>query len=247
MCILFPVYPVCHGHGFDESSALRKPILGLVILPSFLSAEAQRTLIKSILTKQARSPNETNLDTHYQLPANGLWPGWERTCRAQRDEETEFEEEKILRKAPSSSPANTSGTRRTLIDNPAVTPTNFAEISAQPKQPSPPSISTEPSTPSKLLYKLRWANVGHSYHWGTKTYDFGREHVHIHPDIKEVCQRAVRAVDWNVVFGAGRASDSEEHQGDVEDDEGWGERGPDWQGWHDTYGAACFCPKVPAH
>lgn len=203
-------------------------------MPSFLSAQAQRALIKSILTKQARAPNETNLDTHYPLPTTGLWPGWERACKARECGETRFEEEIIVRKAHSSSTSSLSGSRRTLIENPAVTPANFAQLSAQPKEPPPPSISTEPSTPSKLLYKLRWANIGHSYHWGTKTYDFTKEPLQVHPDIKEVCQRAVRAVDWKAVFGAGNKEEYEEEAGD----EGWGENGPDWEEWHDTYGTS---------
>ncbi|KAG8981785.1 hypothetical protein FRB90_006990, partial [Tulasnella sp. 427] len=46
---------------------------GLVIIPSYISPSAQRSFIRSSLENQARSPNETNLDTHYLIPEKGIW------------------------------------------------------------------------------------------------------------------------------------------------------------------------------
>jgi alkylated DNA repair protein alkB family protein 1 len=83
--------------------------------------------------------------------------------------------------------------------------------------PSPTAAAT---SPSKLLPKLRWANIGWFYHWGTKQYDFTRGKIDVAPNIKSLCQSIVRAVDWRRVFG-------DLH---LEND------GEDWEAWPEAYG-----------
>jgi alkylated DNA repair protein alkB family protein 1 len=77
-----------------------------------------------------------------------------------------------------------------------------------------------------LIRKLRWANIGWYYHWGSKQYDFTRGKVEVAPQIKNVCETAVKAVNWNEVF----VGDGEE--GD------WGDNGEDWRIWNETYGSS---------
>ena len=181
---------------------------GLVLLRSFLNPQEQQSLIRNALRDYAKYPNETNLDTHYLLPRQGLWQSKDLSVVHPR-------------------PALTAGaappppTQRELVDNP---PGELSEISAVPKPPSAPSPNLVATSATDLIPKLRWANLGYFYHWGTKSYDFTREQVPCPQDVKEVCQRAVRAVDWNIVW-------SELDR----DDPGWGEGGPDWQTWHETY------------
>jgi len=75
---------------------------------------------------------------------------------------------------------------------------------------------------SSLIRKLRWANIGWFYHWGTKQYDFTRGKVKIDDELRSVCKEAVRTVDWKQVHGS--------------HDEDWGGSGPDWDTWDSTYG-----------
>ena len=71
--------------------------------------------------------------------------------------------------------------------------------------------------------KLRWANIGWFYHWGTKQYDFTKGKQPVSDAYRIVCKDAVESVHWDEVFRR-------------EDVEGWGEEGPDWHTWRDSYG-----------
>lgn len=216
---LYLVYPV-------RLFPLRNPRLysslshvGLVIIPSFVSQEEQKNLVRWCLSGQARYPNETNLDAHYILPKDGLW----NTCLDSRNDPSKdilikpkaLESPECIAKEP-------VGGRRQLIDNTPANPENFPSISSAPKPPPSPSPTVPPSLASALLAKLRWANIGFSYHWGSKQYDFSKEKQPVNSQIRDVCKRAVAAVDWEQVYGG---SDSE-----------WGDEGPTWKTWNDTYG-----------
>lgn len=76
---------------------------------------------------------------------------------------------------------------------------------------------------------MRWANIGRSYHWGTKSYDFSKNLAPIPGEVRDVCRRAVGAVDWEEVWR------------DVEVDEReWGEEGVNWRTWAEDYGKTTF-------
>jgi alkylated DNA repair protein alkB family protein 1 len=199
--------------------------IGFVLLPGFLSQQEQRQLIRATLEDHARYPNENNLDTHYQLPTNGLWRAW-KEHRLQRQFDPNTEEPVIQIKA-STSIQVTSESRRTLIDNDPASIENFAEMQAVAKVPFPPSSTLSPLPLSCLINKLRWSNIGHFYHWGTKSYQFDRELVPIPGDIKETCRRAVINVQWSNVWKDGADLESGEWEMDK----------PDWDKWHET-----FCP-----
>ncbi|KAJ7285931.1 hypothetical protein C8J57DRAFT_1663405 [Mycena rebaudengoi] len=99
---------------------------------------------------------------------------------------------------------------------------NFLALSATPKPPSAPSPTAQPIRASALLCKLRWANIGWYYHWGTKQYDFTKGKGKIDDLLRDVCQSAVNAVDWNQVYGPDDTSD-------------WGDAGPEWMTWSENY------------
>ena len=203
--------------------------IGLVLLPSFVSPETQRDLVRWSLRDHARHPNATNLDTHYILPDRGLWNSLIHT------RENNLEEEIVYPRAsapspPSPSSASSSASSipelpgpRQLISNIPASPSTFPLLSSTPKLPSSPSASVHPLPTSAIMPKLRWANIGWFYHWGTKQYDFTKGKQPVSDAYRIVCKDAVESVHWDEVFRR-------------EDVEGWGEEGPDWHTWRDSYG-----------
>ncbi|KAF7295006.1 hypothetical protein MIND_01038700 [Mycena indigotica] len=190
---------------------------GLVILPGFISPALQRGLIKWTLSEHARPPNDTNLDTHYIIPEEGLWSLYQQERSGKSSEMVQpriiGSEDEILREQPGP---------RQLINNTPASPETFQEISVAPKPPVAPSTTAQPALPSTLVPKLRWANIGWSYHWGSKQYDFAKGKGTIDPTLANICHRAVQAVDWSQIYS---------------DDDGldWGENGPEWRSWRDSY------------
>ncbi|KAI0320182.1 hypothetical protein OF83DRAFT_1106178, partial [Amylostereum chailletii] len=194
-------------------------IPGLVLLPQFLSDETQRELVQWSLCDQARYPNETNLDTHYKLPRNGLWNAY--ICSLPTGTEDVIEPRALIHAGTDQVSHEPSGPR-VLISNTPASPVTISSISDLPKLPATPSPTALPLPVSSLIQKLRWANIGWYYHWGTKQYDFGKGKQSISPVVKKVCQEAVKIVPWEDVFSG-------------QDDEEWGNEGRDWQTWDETY------------
>lgn len=113
---------------------------------------------------------------------------------------------------------------RTLINNIPATPDNFHLLNNFPKPFPSPSPTVQRSSSSSLLRKLRWANIGWYYHWGSKQYDFAQGKGDVHKEVRDVCKTAVGMVNWEQVFGS------------PADDTEWGEAGPEWKTWNETYG-----------
>lgn len=191
-------------------------------MPGYLSPQDQRELIKASLDN-ARSPNENNLDTHYNVPAEGLWAAW-KTFNHERIYNPGSVEPIVETKTPTDSVMQTES-KRTLIENKPASVENFEDMQAMAKLPAPPSSTLTPLPLSSILPRLRWSNIGHFYHWGTKSYQFDREHIPIPSDIKSVCQRAVRAIPWNHVWS---------NAADISAGE-WELASPDFDQWHETY------------
>ncbi|KZT24117.1 hypothetical protein NEOLEDRAFT_1163471 [Neolentinus lepideus HHB14362 ss-1] len=197
-------------------------IPGLVVLPSTVSHQEQRDLIQWSLRDHARNPNETNLDTHYIVPQDGIWNAFIRS------QQPDGEDEMIHPQASSSSPPESCealqpGPRK-LISNDPASPDNFQTIATSPKVPAPPSNTVSPAPASALVHKLRWANIGWSYHWGSKQYDFSKEKVEVDPTLRGLCRRIVKSIEWTDVFRGGEATEAD-----------WGPEGPDWMHWKETY------------
>lgn len=189
-----------------------------MILPSFLSPEEQRHLIQWSLTVQARHPNPTNLDAHYLLPEEGLWNAYMKSRTGAFLDE-------IIQPRTFSSTENAPeppGPRK-LIANDPVSLSNFHSVSSSPKTLPRPSTTLPPAPCSALIRKLRWANIGWYYHWGSKQYDFTKGKATIDPKIRNVCKNIVDSISWEDVF-------------DVPSDLNWGDEDPDWHSWPDLYG-----------
>ncbi|KXN82063.1 Alpha-ketoglutarate-dependent dioxygenase alkB [Leucoagaricus sp. SymC.cos] len=190
-------------------------IPGLVILPSFLSKEQQRRLIRYALADHAKYPNDTNLDIHYVVPPEGVWNAH---LKSLSDPDSA---KLILPKAFQESTEPEPKGPRQLTNNMPGSADTISMINSTPKLPPPSSATAQPILPSALLPKLRWANIGWFYHWGTKQYDFTKGKGPIDPDLREICRNAVAAVDWNAVY------DGTESQ--------WRDGQPEWRHWEKTY------------
>ena len=113
---------------------------------------------------------------------------------------------------------------RQLISNTPVEASNFLKLSKEPKPPAAPSASIKPSTASDLLPKLRWANIGWFYHWGTKQYDFTRPKVDIEEPVRSLCKEVIRSISWRDVYPSNHM-------------DGWDVNEPHWKEWENTYGS----------
>ncbi|CCA78055.1 hypothetical protein PIIN_01731 [Serendipita indica DSM 11827] len=196
---------------------------GFLLLPGFLRPNEQRRLIKAILEDYAKAPNENNLDIHYILPEDGIWPSW----KAYNDRKAKgYSEEPIIATKASASDMNVPGSSRVLIENPPASVENLAEFQALEKPPAAPSATLSPSPLSSLVHKLRWSNIGYFYHWGTKSYQFDRELTPIPSYIQQICKECVSSVNWSDVWRDG--ADMKAGRWDTEH--------PDWSEWPKTYG-----------
>jgi len=122
--------------------------------------------------------------------------------------------------------------KRELVNNAPASVENFEEMREVPKPAPTPSNTTSTVPLSEILPKLRWSNIGHFYHWGTKSYEFDRKYIPIPDDIRDICQDAVNSLKWGEVWKDG----ADHKSGD------WGADGPDWMDWHET-----FCEFTPGY
>lgn len=167
------------------------------------------------------------------MPREGLWK------RYTQAEGSQTAHERIQPRAQSTivdvqTQVETPGPRQ-LISNAAADPSNFQELCSEPKLPAPPSSTVAPATASELLPKLRWANIGWYYHWGTKQYDFTRGKIAVGEVLSSVCKEIVRSIDWRDVFGDEEKAALQSGR-DEGNENGWGSDGPDWDTWDTTYG-----------
>ncbi|KAI0831750.1 hypothetical protein BC628DRAFT_1349622 [Trametes gibbosa] len=197
---------------------------GLVLLPAFISPTEQRRLVRWALCKQAKHPNETNLDTHYVLPPDGLWNRYMRV-RAGLLEDTEVPPRASFQDAQCQPNGGTEVGPRKLISNAPASPANYLELVTTPKPAAAPSQSLCPVPTSNLIRRLRWANIGWYYHWGTKQYDFTRGPGEIAPLVRDLCKGVVQSIPWDRVFDEGQEHVTMEG----------GEGGSDWMDWKTTY------------
>ncbi|KAM5542586.1 hypothetical protein V8D89_003547 [Ganoderma adspersum] len=226
------VVAICELYVFMSFYFALRNTLGLVLLPSFVSHDEQRRLVRWALQDHARDPNETNLDTHYLLPRDGLWSQYLRVRKGEcegvnilpRASQVPSEAGQDILSSPSpTTEVEPSGPRKLIANEPA-TPDNYQALVNTPKLPALPSQSLRPVSVSSLVPKLRWANIGWYYHWGTKQYDFSRGPGEIASLVRGICRSAVERIPWEEVFG------------DIADSEmDWGSTGPDWPEWKETY------------
>lgn len=118
---------------------------------------------------------------------------------------------------------------RQLIDNVAAEPSIFSDLTTEPKPSAAPSPALTSASASELLPKLRWANIGWFYHWGTKQYDFNRPKVEIGECIRMLCTGVVQSLPWADIF---KFPEDNERRSLV--------HRPEWMDWENTYGQSSF-------
>ncbi len=213
---------------------------GLVLLPAFIRPSEQRRLVRWALSEQARHPNETNLDTHYVLPREGVWNQYAKNRSGEGDDTEVLPRATVQRTETISDDVTgteTSGPRKLISNEPAST-ANYVVLASTPKPPAPPSQTLRPVAISCLVPRLRWANIGWYYHWGTKQYDFTRGPGKIAPLVRDLCKGVVESIPWECVFGD--SGDQAEGRGGSD----WGEDEPDWMDWKETYGRASLLSRA---
>ena len=178
--------------------------------------------------EHARWPNETNLDTHYYVPEDGIWRAHIRSLRRRPHEA----EPLVLPKTHIPGSVSEPKGPRKLISNKPASPQSFSELASQPKPPTAPSETLEPATASDLVPKLRWANIGWFYHLGTKHYDFSRGKMEIKEPVRSLCREVVQSISWDDVFASESSLDPKD---------AWGDGGPTWHSWHSEYGEDWAC------
>ena len=197
---------------------------GLVLLPGFLNQKSQRRLVKWSLSEHARGANQTNLDVHYEIPDEGIW---NMHIQSRLGPKTMINPRKPEPDAIVAPPGP-----RQLISNTAANPENFKSLSDQPKPPTAPSPNIKPVFVSELVPKLRWANIGWFYHWGSKQYDFSRGKIVVEEPVKSICINIVRSIRWEKVFSHETNTDSGHSD--------WGNNEPDWHNWYLSYGKQSY-------
>lgn len=196
----------------------------MIIIPRAISEENQRQLIRASL-EQYILINETNLHSHYLIPSSGIWELY-RTGNAQ-----------LIPPRASELGSNTSyepnmrGPRR-LIENRSGDVKESLKASNELKLPSAPSLAAKPKSAAELLPRLRWANLGHSYHWGSKSYDFSKQHPPLPQEVREICRSLVSGVDWDDLW----SKRTEEVRAGLNEE--------DWRDWSDNYGGSMFTLAV---
>ncbi|RKP04408.1 hypothetical protein THASP1DRAFT_33829, partial [Thamnocephalis sphaerospora] len=146
---------------------------GLIVLPGLLTPAAQRYLVQRCLRDYARSPNRTNLDAHYQIPASGVWQHYQTAAVSGVEKEaTETEADSRPEKDAYAT---------------AATPAGAASAGQA-------AASTPLPAASQLLRKLRWTTLGYQYDWSSKQYHPEQQHP-MPPDLDELMVAIVRCID----------------------------------------------------
>ncbi|KAI8150075.1 hypothetical protein BJV82DRAFT_503313 [Fennellomyces sp. T-0311] len=149
----------------DCDAFLLSDVPGLIIIQNPFTDKAQRHFIRECLSVYAQAPNTSNLDTHYTIPAEGLWNLYEKERGGNLDSDY-----RIPRKEPQADDEDS-------------------------EKNDPPPVETVPLLPpSDLVRKMRWVTLGYQYHWPTKTYHFDRRY-DVPQEVDELTRAVVTAIE----------------------------------------------------
>lgn len=149
-------------------------LLGLVIIPNPFTPAAQRHLIQHCLSDYPRSPNTSNLHTHYHIPPTGLWPLYEQEQNGTipMDDPRHFVAKKHT---TNDAEEEEEETKQRTLAIPLKACDDTFKPDMQVTKPDPPAASTVPLlSATDLLRRLRWITLGYHYHWPTRTYHLNR-------------------------------------------------------------------------
>ncbi|ORX55208.1 Yip1-domain-containing protein [Hesseltinella vesiculosa] len=152
---------------------------GLVIIPNPFSPSAQRHLIQQCLSEYPKSPNVSNLHTHYRVPDTGLWPLFQQEAQGLRsmDDPSGFVPKKSLVTTADDTqtvPVPAQNSRTLAIPLKACDDKFDPRMKVAKPEPLPSkTVETMPTT--QLIRHLRWITLGYHYHWPTRTYHLDRQ------------------------------------------------------------------------
>lgn len=143
--------------GIDSSAALNSS--GCILVPGYLSEEAQLEQLEDALASYTLPPNPLSLTTHYDLPANLF-----ELYAADSDVQIQ-----PLHASTSSLPASPatppiSGSRK-MIETAPASKLGYEQILAANKDSvgDSPSDKLKAGSAERLMKELRWANLGWVY------------------------------------------------------------------------------------
>ncbi|TPX61027.1 hypothetical protein PhCBS80983_g01326 [Powellomyces hirtus] len=174
---------LCRGFGANGEAATAyavRDIPGLVVIPGLFSGPAQAGVVRACLAEYTAHPNVTNLDTHWRLPASGLWGLYERERNGLDVDVLEMRHDgkvpSVKEEGYGDVPDQNATDEKVRID-PPTTATHYLKA----------------MTASQALPRLRWTSLGFQYNWSNKTYHLDR-HAPMPVLIDELCGAVVAAI-----------------------------------------------------
>ncbi|KAJ3160004.1 hypothetical protein HDU86_001269 [Geranomyces michiganensis] len=150
----------CSGTGDSACQAYAfTAVPGLLLLRGVFAPEAQVKVVQECLREYAMHPNVTNLDTHYKMPACGLW--------TQAQQEREGINVPPLERRHDGSVPDVDAYEEKLISEEA------ASVRIDPPTTSTPHLKNS-LTASEAVKRMRWTSLGYQYNWTSNTYHFDR-------------------------------------------------------------------------
>lgn len=159
--------------------------LGLIVIPDAFTPEAQRKLVKHCIKDYAKPPHTSNLNGHYHIPANGIWPLHEKQKLGllKPGDPNFYVPIKMSELHEQNAIYNDDN------DDAASIASSMYASTIDQQHPKNRLLS-----PTQLLLKQRWVTLGYQYHWGTKKYDLDHP-IPIPEDISELTKAVALATD----------------------------------------------------
>ncbi|KAL7308288.1 hypothetical protein PS15m_012155 [Mucor circinelloides] len=137
--------------------------LGLIVIPNAFSPHAQRQLVKHCLKDYAKPPHTSNLDGHYHVPKDGIWPLYEQEAKGQLVQGDANYYIPVKTVQQDENDMYPTAIEDTNDDSHSVASSMYSDISGKSTRVA--------SSPTQMLKKQRWVTLGYQYHWGTKKYN----------------------------------------------------------------------------
>ncbi|KAK9765061.1 hypothetical protein K7432_006905 [Basidiobolus ranarum] len=165
-----------------------KDFPGVVLIPKAFSEDAQRNIIKSCLRDHSKHPNLSNLDTHYEVPDEGIWKLHEKVFKG----ELSPQDPSCI--VPLKDKTNTEDGVGVYEDSPKET--NLVLL-----------------PPSQLIRRLRWITCGYQYDWLEKKYAVDKRFP-FPEDIKDIATSVAKAIEGVGYIGPDGSGYVNQYSGD---------------------------------
>ncbi|KXN69550.1 hypothetical protein CONCODRAFT_7959 [Conidiobolus coronatus NRRL 28638] len=167
-------------------------IPGLIVIPNPFSNRAQRGLISACTRVYSKPPYVSNLDTHFTVPANGVWDVYERGHLMQIT--TDDPDYYIPLKLDPSKVNDTikSGSGLKNIETSTATE-GFKYNGLNDRNVLIKHSNLKLLPPDQIIRRLRWITFGYQYHWPSKEYICDENHK-VPVEFSNLCDAVVKSV-----------------------------------------------------